>query len=92
MPLSAQHGTIANGTRVDMTCRYTDSDESQQWTVRLVVIPRNGVGWEPVGSWLAYSGQEVSVHAVTHLQPAQIGRVELQTETHITLLVWEPPT
>jgi hypothetical protein len=93
LPVSAEIGLvpIANGTRVEMTCRYTDSDQTHQWTVRLVVIPRNGVGWEPVASWVAYSGQEISLDAVTHLHPSQIGRVELQTENYATLLIWEPP-
>jgi hypothetical protein len=93
LPVSAEIALvpIANGTRVEMTCRYTDSDQTHQWTVRLVVIPRNGVGWEPVASWVAYSGQEISLHGLTHLQPAQIGRVELQTDNYVTLLIWEPP-
>jgi hypothetical protein len=93
LPVSAEIALvpIGNGTRVEMMCRYTDSDQTHQWTVRLVVIPRNGVGWEPVASWVAYSGQEISVAGVTHLQPAQIGRVELQTDTYVTLLIWEPP-
>jgi hypothetical protein len=93
LPVSAEIGLvpIANGTRVEMTCRYTDSDQTHQWTVRLVVIPRSGTGWEPVASWVAYSGQEISLNAVTHLQPSQIGRIELQTDNYATLLVWEPP-
>jgi hypothetical protein len=93
LPVSAEIGLvpISNGTRVEMTCRYTDSDQTHQWTVRLVVFPRNGIGWEPVASWVANSGEEISLHGVTHLLPNQIGRVELQTENYLTLLVWEPP-
>jgi hypothetical protein len=92
LPVSAEIGLvpIPVGTRVEMRCRYSESDETNQWTVRLVVYPRAGVGMEQLGSWVATSGQEVEVHGVTHLTPSQIDRVELQTESFRTLLVWQP--
>jgi hypothetical protein len=82
---------IAGGTRVEMKCRYTDSDDGHVWTVRLVVIPATGIGMEQIGSWVARDGEELTVDGVTHLTPAQIGRVELHTENFRALLVWTPP-
>jgi predicted anti-sigma-YlaC factor YlaD len=92
LPVSAEVGLvpIAGGTRVEMKCRYTDSDEGHVWTVRLVVIPSTGIGMEQIGSWVARDGEELTVDGVTHLTPAQIGRVELRTDNYRALLVWTP--
>lgn len=89
--VSAEVGIVEvdGGTRVHMTCRYADGDD-RTWTVRLVVYPRHGEG-EQLGTWVAASGHEVTVTAMTHLGTGEIARVELQSENRTTLLSWSPP-
>ena len=93
LPVSAEGGLvpIMGGTRVEMKCRYVESDQGHVWTVRLMVFPRNGTGMEQIGSWVARDGQELSVTGVTHFTPAQIERVELHTDKFFALLTWTPP-
>jgi len=91
-PVSAELGLIAtdNGSRINMQCRY-ESGYDGVWTLRLVVYPRSGGEGEQVGTWTARSGQEVSLSAMTHLAPAEIGRVELHREDGSPILTWAPP-
>jgi hypothetical protein len=89
-PVTAEVGLVgtSSGTRVEMRCRYTADGEDGRWTIRLVVFPRWGGLGEQIGTWMAYPGQEVSVTALTHLNPEDIGRVELHRANDTTLLVW----
>jgi Putative zinc-finger len=91
IPVSAEVGLVAvtGGTRVFMTCRY-DTGYEGTWVVRLVVYPRLGGNGEAIGSWLASSGTEVSLQAITSLAPGDIGRVELLRADGGTLLTWTP--
>jgi anti-sigma factor RsiW len=90
VPVSAEVGFVEvyGGTRVTMTCRYAAGREGT-WILRLIVYPRSGEG-EQLGTWMAESGHEVKLTAMTHLGPAQIARVELQSESRKTLLSWSP--
>jgi hypothetical protein len=91
-PVSAEVGLVGvrTGTRVEMKCRYTSDGEDGRWTIRLVVFPRWGGLGEQIGTWTARPGEEVSVTALTHLAPSDIGRVELHRANDTTLLVWTP--
>lgn len=92
LPVTAELGLqeVAGGTKVYMVCRYEEGYD-RTWTVRLVVYPVSGTGvstGEQIATWTAASGQEVSVNALTHLPPDEIGRVELQRADHTALLTW----
>jgi len=78
------------GTWVAMRCRYGGSYEGRTWPVWLVVFPRDGDQAEPIGSWMASSGQEITLTALTRYRPDQIARVELQGSNQRTLLWWSP--
>jgi Putative zinc-finger len=80
------------GTWVAMRCRYGDSGsyEGRRWPVWLVVFPSDGGQAEPIGSWMATAGKEVSYTALTRYRPDQIARVELQGTDQRTLLWWRP--
>ena len=78
------------GTWVAMRCRYGGSYEGRTWPVWLVVFPRDGDQAEPIGSWMASSGQEIALTALTRYRPDQIARVELQGSNQRTLLWWSP--
>jgi hypothetical protein len=45
---------------------------------------------EQISSWSAAADQELTLTAMTYLDPSQIGRVELQRGDHVTLLTWTP--
>ena len=78
------------GTWVAMRCWYGGSYEGRSWPVWLVVFPRDGGQAEPIGSWMATPGQEVTLTALTRHSPDQIARVELQGADQRTLLWWKP--
>jgi hypothetical protein len=90
VPVSAEVGLVGvyGGTRVSMTCRYAAGREGT-WIMRLMVYPRSGEG-EQLGTWIAESGHEVKLTAITHLAADEIARVELQNESRKTLLSWSP--
>ena len=89
LPVSAEVSLVSaeGGTQINMLCRYASGYEGH-WIIRLVVFARWGGTGEQVGTWTATSGQELSLTAVTHLVPEDIGRVELQRADQTTLLVW----
>jgi hypothetical protein len=91
VPVSAEVGLAATvgGTRIDMTCRYAAGYEGK-WVVQLVVYPRSGGAGEQIGSWTATAGQELSLSAITHLDPQDIQRLELQRADKTPLLTWAP--
>jgi len=92
VPVAGEIGLVSvqGGTRIDMRCWYDDGYEGK-WAVRLVVFPADGGPGEPVGSWMASAGQEISLSAMTHLSPAEIGRIELQRGDDTALLEWSRP-
>src|SRR5690606_25153840 len=79
LPVTAEIGIqeVAGGTRIDMHCRYEEGYNGT-WTVKMVVFPLDSDTGEPLGSWIASSGQEITLSALTHLSPSEIGRIELQ--------------
>lgn len=76
------------GTIVAVRCLYHGQGQSL-WPIWLVVYPRDH-DEEAIGSWVAAPGAEVSVTAVTHYSPAQIDRIELQSDGHTTIAWWRP--
>ena len=78
------------GTWVAMRCRYGGADEGRTWPVWLVVFPRDGGQIDPIGSWMAAPGKEVTLTALTRYRPDQIARIELQGTDHRTLMWWRP--
>ena len=78
------------GTWVAMRCRYGGSYEGRSWPVWLVVFPHDSDQAEPIGSWMATAGQEITLTALTRYRPDQIARVELQGSDSRTLLWWKP--
>jgi anti-sigma-K factor RskA len=78
------------GTLVDMRCRYESAYTGRSWPVWLVVIPRDGGQPEPIGSWMATAGKEVTLTALTHHSADEIARIELHSADQETLLYWEP--
>lgn len=78
------------GTVVEMRCRYESTYSGRSWPVWLVVVPRSGGQSEPIGSWMATAGKEITMTALTHHSPDQIARLELQNADQETLLWWEP--
>jgi hypothetical protein len=89
VPVTAELAFVAaaGGTRVDMQCRYATGYDGL-WIIRLVVFPRWGGTGEQIGTWTATSGQVLSMTAMTHLAPEDIGRVELQRADQTPLLTW----
>lgn len=89
VPVTAELALVAaaGGTRVDMQCRYSTGYDGL-WIIRLVVFPRWGGTGEQIGTWTATSGQVLSMTAMTHLSPEDIGRVELQRADQTPLLTW----
>jgi anti-sigma-K factor RskA len=79
-----------SGTSLTMRCWYPDEHQGRSWPVWLVVYPRDGDAAEQVGSWMATSGQEITLTALTHYATNQIGRIELQGSNATTLLWWKP--
>lgn len=92
LPVAGEIGLVRvqGGTRIDMRCWYEKGYEGA-WTVRLVVFPIDGGPGEQVGSWMASAGQEISLSAMTHLSPAEIGRIELRRGDDTALLEWSHP-
>ena len=90
VPVSGEVGLVpaSGGTRIVMRCRY-ETGYPDAWVVHLVVFPRSGPA-EPVGTWTAIGGQEVSLTAMTHLAQSQIDKLELQSDSGTTLLIWRP--
>jgi hypothetical protein len=88
LPVSGEVGLVpaSGGTQILMRCRY-ERGYPGRWVVHLVVYPRSGTV-EQVGTWTAIGGQEVSLTAMTHLSPAQIDKLELQSDSGTTLLTW----
>jgi hypothetical protein len=90
IPIDAEIGLspAEGGTWVSMRCRY-DEGYPGAWQVRLVVFPQSGAS-EQVGSWMAEAGREVTLTALSHFDPNDIARVELQRADYTTLLWWTP--
>jgi len=91
LPMVAKVGLtpIEGGTEVSMWCRY-DVGYSGQWTLSLVVFPRSGGNPVQVGTWIAGSNQDWTLHTETHLAPGDIGRIEMQLADGTSLFVWTP--
>jgi hypothetical protein len=89
-PVSGRIGLtrVAGGTEITMYCHY-ESEYSGSWTLLLVVVPRTGPV-EPVGSWTASSGQEISVTALTHHDPDDISKIQVLRANGNPLLEWAP--
>ena len=80
---------FAGGSRIQLRCGYTGGTDGVRWTFRLVVVPKRGPD-EPVGSWTAGYGQEVSVTASTSVPVADIARIELRSGAGSPLLAYSP--
>jgi anti-sigma-K factor RskA len=78
------------GTSLTMRCWYPDEHQGRSWPVWLVVYPRDGDPADSVGSWMAKSGEEITLTALTHYAPDQIDRIELQGSNQTPLLWWKP--
>jgi hypothetical protein len=92
-PVSADIGVAPTdgGSKILLTCWYsTASGDDDRWTMRIVVFERGSVTGESLGTWTASGGQTIRLTGVTHLQPSEIGRVELQRFDSTPLLWWTP--
>jgi hypothetical protein len=89
IPVTAEIGLtpVKAGTEVHMACRY-DVGYEGKWTLWLMVYPIVGAP-EQVGSWTAYTGDEISLTATTHYPPDQIGHIELRNSKEM-LMTWTP--
>jgi hypothetical protein len=78
------------GTLVTVRCRYLGSSD-ESWPIWMVVYPRDeNERAEPIGSWVASSGEQIDVTAVTFFAPDEIERIELQGYGNTTLASWTP--
>ena len=74
------------GTRVDLTCRYTDGGRyAQPVEYALVVYDADG-GSEQVATWTAVPGSQADVPAATALRLDQITRVEMVSDGSVVLV------
>jgi predicted anti-sigma-YlaC factor YlaD len=91
LPMVAKVGLTAvdGGTEVSMWCRY-DAGYAGQWTLSLVVFPRDGGSSVQVGKWIAVANQDWTLHTETHLAPGDIGRIEMQLADGTSLFIWTP--
>lgn len=71
---------VAWGTRIDMVCRYgeTDGQGDEGWPYALVVTAVDGTTSE-VSSWQALPGATARVSAGTALDPDEIASVEIRS-------------
>ncbi|MGL4256604.1 MAG: anti-sigma factor family protein [Microbacterium sp.] len=71
---------VAWGTRIDMVCRYgeTDGPGDEGWPYALVVTAVDGTTSE-VSSWQALPGATARVSAGTALDPDEIASVEIRS-------------
>ena len=92
LPVSADVGIVAdgNGSKLVMTCWYSDEYPGGTWVVRMVVFSKLSGQTETLGTWTADPGARVTVTGHTHLKPDQISRVEMQRGDNTTLLWWTP--
>jgi hypothetical protein len=81
---------IAGGTEVSMHCRYAqDHDHGEgPYTYRLVVVGADGTK-DPVGSWMAGPGSDLTLSGVTHFAYNDIDKVELQKNSGDPILVYD---
>jgi anti-sigma factor RsiW len=77
------------GSRIQLRCGYNGGADGVRWTFRLVVVSNAGAE-EPVGSWTAEYGQEVSIAATTALAGNDIARIELRSGSGKPLLSYVP--
>jgi anti-sigma factor RsiW len=79
---------VEGGTLISVRCHHTGNG-SRSWALWLVVYPRNEEA-EPIGSWVATPGQDLSMTGLTHYTPDKIDRIEVQDYHQTTLLWWRP--
>jgi len=79
---------VDGGTLIVVRCHH-DSGGAKAWPLWLIVYPRDEEA-EPVGSWLAIPGKDLTMTGLTHYPPDEIDRIEVQDYRHTTLLWWHP--
>lgn len=76
------------GTRIRMHCAYSQVRYGgEPWTFRLVAYGAGGEV-EPVGSWRAGPGEELTVDGMVRLAPGELDRIEVQLGDGRRLLVY----
>lgn len=84
LPLTAtvELTDVAWGTRIEMTCRYTDDPDPNEPSAgrpySLVIESKDGTTSE-VSSWLAFPGSTARLGAGTALDPDQIAAIEIRS-------------
>jgi anti-sigma-K factor RskA len=79
----------AGGTEVRLHCTYAqDRDRGEgPYTYRLVAVGADGTK-DPMGSWMAGPGSDVTLSGVTHFAYNDIDKVELQKNSGDPILVY----
>ena len=91
-PVSAEAtvSDVAEGTRIDMTCRYEGMLDGRARAYTLRVIPKGGTKPVVLGEWPVLSTEPYRVGAVAPLRRDQIDRFELTNAAGRVLLKLTP--
>jgi hypothetical protein len=73
------------GSKIHMRCRYRTVSSDNEWTFHLVVVPKSGPSQE-ISTWTAGSGDQYDVLDHTRFNPADIARLEIQSNSGKPLL------
>ncbi|MEZ3159678.1 zf-HC2 domain-containing protein [Microbacterium sp. BWT-B31] len=82
---------VAWGTRIDLECRYPDSDDGGQgksWVYALAIVDANGEG-QTVSTWRAWPGLSARLSAGVALESDAIGAVEIRAMDGTVLMRYE---
>lgn len=96
-PLSAnvELTSVGWGTKIDMSCRYSDTDsgvpDSVRWDYALWIVQKNGTASE-LSSWSAANNSTVTLSAGTAVPVAQIAAVQVRSVRDGTVLLESDPS
>ncbi|MEV6347992.1 zf-HC2 domain-containing protein [Actinoplanes sp. NPDC051851] len=89
-PISAtiRLSSTAGGTKVEMTCSYSDEAE-KPYTFKLIAYGPDDEE-EQLGSWVAQPGSESKVPGVTHIAMTSLDRLDLVRFDGKVMLTYKP--
>jgi anti-sigma factor RsiW len=90
VPITAQVGLkeFTGGTRINVHCIYDGGQNGPRWNLQLVVNPKNGAP-QPVSTWTAAKGDDLSFSAATGYKPDEIASIEMRKGDNTRLLVYQ---
>ena len=81
--------SYAGGTRIWMQCQYHEGVGEDEWSFKLVAVPKSGQP-EELAEWTAGAGDEYEMVGHTTLKQSEIARVEIRNTSNETLLTYSP--